>query len=41
MDSLLSIVITVVSGVLVYIAGKILQTIWLTPLQKFTNNIGL
>jgi len=35
MDSLLSIVITVVSGVLVYIAGEILQTIWLTPLQKF------
>ena len=30
-----SIIITVVSGVLVYIIGEILQAVWLAPLQKF------
>ncbi len=35
LDSLLTILITVLSGVLVYIFGEILQTIWLSPLQKF------
>ncbi len=35
MGNLTAILITVVSGVLVYIIGEILQTVWLTPLQKF------
>ena len=35
MDNLLAIVVTVVSGVLVYIIGEMLQTIWLAPLQKY------
>ena len=35
MGNLITILITVVSGVLVYIIGEILQTVWLTPLQKF------
>lgn len=35
MDSILAIVITVVSGVLVFIIGEILNTIWLKPLYEF------
>ena len=35
MENLITILITVGSGVLVYIIGEILQTVWLTPLQKF------
>ncbi len=35
MENLITILITVLSGVLVYIIGEILQTVWLTPLQKF------
>ena len=34
MENLITILITVVSGVLVYIIGEILQTVWLTPLAK-------
>ena len=34
-ENVWTIVITVVSGVLVYIIGEILQTVWLAPLQKF------
>ena len=34
-EGLLSIVITVVSGVLVYLAGEILNTVWLHPLQEY------
>lgn len=30
-----AILATVVSGVLVYIIGEVLQTIWLSPLQKY------
>lgn len=35
MDNLSAIIVTVVSGVLVYIIGEMLQTIWLAPLQKY------
>lgn len=35
MEHLCSIVITVISGVLVYIIGQILKEIWLTPLQEY------
>ncbi len=35
MESLSSIIITVISGVLVYIIGQILKEIWLTPLQEY------
>lgn len=34
-ENVWAIIITVVSGVLVYIIGEILQTVWLAPLQKF------
>ena len=34
-ENVQTIIITVVSGVLVYIIGEILQTVWLAPLQKF------
>ena len=34
-ENVWTIIITVVSGVLVYIIGEILQTVWLAPLQKF------
>lgn len=33
--NLWSVIVTVVSGVLVYIIGEILQTVWLAPLQRF------
>lgn len=35
MKSISSIIITVISGVLVYIIGQILKEIWLTPLQEY------
>ena len=35
MKSLSSIIITVISGVLVFIIGQILKEIWLTPLQEY------
>ena len=37
-ENVWTIVITVVSGVLVYIFGEILQTVWLAPLQKIKSN---
>ena len=35
MSYLITCVLTIVSGVLVYIIGEIVQTIWLHPLQKY------
>ena len=35
MENVITIAVTVVSGVLVYLLGEMLQTIWLTPLQKY------
>lgn len=35
MESLFSIIITVISGVLVFIIGQIFKEIWLTPLQEY------
>jgi hypothetical protein len=34
-DGIVSIIVTVISGVLVFIIGQILTSIWLTPLQQY------
>lgn len=36
-DSVWSIVIAVISGVVVFLIGQVFQTIWLTPLQNYKN----
>jgi len=35
MDSILAILITVISGVLVYIIGEIIHEVWLEPLRQY------
>ena len=37
-DGIVSIIVTVISGVLVFIIGQILTSIWLTPLQQYKEN---
>lgn len=34
-DGIVSIIVTVISGVLVFIIGQILTNIWLTPLRQY------